>query len=130
LESYRKISGLLAYALRELNRDVRLSEDRHPGSQTGHCFSSPSFAELVYQGKKVAGGAQAREGNAFLQQGVILLSVSPEWKNLFGGSPESPMAGLNDDSAVPFLNRKDLEDALVAAFEEAGINFEKPLSPV
>ncbi len=129
LESYRKISGFLAYALRALDRDIRLSEERHPGSQSGHCFSSPSFAELVYNGKKVAGGAQAREGQAFLQQGVILLSVSPDWKNLLGVS-ESPMAGLNDDSSVPVLNRSDLERALVAAFEETGIIFEKPLTAV
>ena len=130
LESYRKISGLLAHALRGLNRDVRLSEEKHPGSQTGHCFSSPSFAELIHHGKKVAGGAQAREGNAFLQQGVILLSVSPEWKNLFGDSSESPMTGLNDDKAIPSLNRNDLERALVGAFEEAGIIFEKPMAAV
>ncbi len=73
LESYRKISGLLAYALRGLEREVRLSEEKHPGLEKGHCFSSSSFAELLLNGKKVAGGAQAREVNAFLQQGVILL---------------------------------------------------------
>jgi lipoyl(octanoyl) transferase len=130
LESYRKISCLLANALRGLNRDVRLAEERHPGSQTGHCFSSLSFAELIHHGKKVAGGAQAREGNAFLQQGVILLSVSSEWKNLFMGSAESPMTGLNDDPSVPALNRNDLEKSLVGIFEEAGITFEKPMAAV
>lgn len=130
LESYKKISDLLAYALRGLDRDVRLSEEKHPGSQTGHCFSSPSFAELILEGKKVAGGAQAREGNAFLQQGVILLSVSPEWKNLFTGSPESLMTGLNDDASVPGLNRNDLERALVTVFEGTGITFEKPMAAV
>jgi lipoate-protein ligase A len=124
LESYRKISGLLAYALRGLDREVRLSEEKHPGLEKGHCFSSPSFAELLLNGKKVAGGAQAREGNVFLQQGVILFSLSPEWGNLFPGIAESPMTGLNEESFLPALTRHDVERAVVATFEEAGIVFE------
>jgi lipoate-protein ligase A len=123
LESYRKISALLAYALRGLDREVRLSEEKHPGLEKGHCFSSPSFAELLLNGKKVAGGAQAREGNIFLQQGVILLSLSPEWGNLFPGTAESPMTGLNEEASLPSLTRHDVERAVVAAFEEAGIAF-------
>ncbi len=128
LESYRKISGLLAHALRGLKRDVRLSQEKHSGQGKGHCFSAPSFGELILEGKKVAGGAQAREGNAFLQQGVILLSVSPEWKNLFRDSSESPMAGLNDNPDVPALGRHNLERAIVSVFEKAGIIFEKPIA--
>ncbi len=125
LESYRKISGLLSYALRGLDREVRLSEEKHPALETGHCFSSPSFAELVLQGKKVAGGAQAREGNVFLQQGVILLKVAPGWKGLLPNGTESPMTGLNEEASLPPLGRVDVERAIVAAFEETGIHFEK-----
>jgi lipoate-protein ligase A len=123
LESYRKISGLLAHALRGLDREVRLSEEKHPGLEKGHCFSSPSFAELLLNGKKVAGGAQAREGNIFLQQGVILLSLSPGWRDLFPGTAESPMTGLNEESSLPPLTRNDVERAVAAAFEETGIAF-------
>jgi lipoyl(octanoyl) transferase len=130
LESYEKISGLLAYALRGLGRDVKFSDEKHPGLEKGHCFSAPSFAELTLNGKKVAGGAQAREGGIFLQQGVILLSVSPEWRTLFPGNEEGLMAGLNDDSPLPPLSRMDLERAVTAAFEEAGVQFEKPFIPV
>jgi len=129
LESYRKISSLLSYALRGLDREVRLSQEKHPGLETGHCFSSPSFAELTLRGKKVAGGAQAREGNVFLQQGVILLSVGPEWKELFQSERESPMVGLNNDPALPPLSRVDVERAVVAAFEESGVVFEKHSVP-
>jgi lipoate-protein ligase A len=130
LESYRKISAILAYALRGLDREVRLSEEKHPGLESGHCFSSPSFAELVLDGKKVAGGAQAREGSVFLQQGVILLAVAPEWKGILPGHGAGPMTGLNDDPAFPPLNRRDLERAIVSAFEESGIIFEKPRGTV
>jgi lipoate-protein ligase A len=125
LESYGKISGILARALRGLGRDILLSQERHPGSQQGHCFSSPSFAELTWNGRKVAGGAQAREGGVFLQQGVILLAVEPGWKNLFAGAGADSMAGLNDDPGLAALDRMALEKALTGAFEEAGIGFMK-----
>jgi lipoate-protein ligase A len=130
LESYRKISAILAYALRGLDREVRLSDEKHPGLEAGHCFSSPSFAELTLNGKKVAGGAQAREGSIFLQQGVLLLSLAPGWKEIFPGMSESPMTGLNEDHSLPPLKRADIEGAIVAAFEEAGIGFEKAPVPV
>ena len=129
LESYRKISGLLAYALRGLGREVQLSNDKHPGQGKGHCFSSPSFAELTFNGKKVAGGAQAREAGVFQQQGVLLLSVSPQWKSLFPEMEAGAMAGLNEDSSLPPLNRADLEKAIVSAFEEAGAVFGKHFVP-
>lgn len=125
LESYGKISGLLSYALRGLDREVRLSEEKHAGLEAGHCFSAPSFAELVLKGKKVAGGAQAREGGVFLQQGVILLSVDKGWKTLFPDAAGGEMAGLNDDKSLPPLSRVDVERALVAAFEETGVEFER-----
>lgn len=125
LESYRKISGLLAYALRGLDREVRLSQERHSGLEAGHCFSAPSFAELTLHGKKVAGGAQAREGGVFLQQGVILLSVAEGWKGLFPDPAAAAMAGLNDDPALPAVSRADVERAVAAAFEETGVVLER-----
>jgi lipoate-protein ligase A len=125
LESYQKIGGLLAYALKGLGRDVRLSDEKKPGTGPSHCFSAPSVGELIFQGKKVAGGAQAREGGVFLQQGVLLLSVSPEWRTLFPEDPGDVMTGLNDDPTLPKLSRKDLEQAVLEAFGEAGVMFEK-----
>jgi lipoyl(octanoyl) transferase len=130
LESYRKISGLLAYALRGLDREVRLSEEKHAGLEADHCFSAPSTGELTLHGKKVAGGAHAREGGVFLQQGVLLLSVAPGWKDLFFQTPEAPMAGLNEDVTLPPLSRKEVEEGIVEAFREAGIKFEKHFAPV
>ncbi len=130
LESYRKVSGVLAYALRGLDREVRLSDEKHPGLEAGHCFSAPSFAELTLHGKKVAGGAQAREGGIFLQQGVILLSVAEGWKSLFSNEAAGVMAGLNDDKTLPAVSRLDVERAVTGAFEETGVVFEKHFAPV
>jgi lipoate-protein ligase A len=130
LDSYHKISALLAYALRGLGREVRLSGEKHAGIEKGHCFSATSFAELTLNGKKVAGGAQAREGGVFHQQGVILLSVAAGWKSLFPGMETSAMIGLNDDPGSSPLTRMDLERAVVEALQEAGITFEKHFVPV
>ena len=129
LESYRKISGLLVHALRGLDRSVSLSDEKHPGLEADHCFSAPSYGEMILNGKKVAGGAQAREGEKFLQQGVLLLSVAEGWKGLFPGNAESPMAGLNDDPSLPVLDRGDLERAIMEAFQETGVRFEKHFAP-
>jgi lipoate-protein ligase A len=129
LESYRKISALLAYALRDLGREVLLSEEKRAGIEKGHCFSTPSFAELTLHGRKVAGGAQAREGGVFHQQGVILLSVAPEWGTLFPGMEDVPMTGLNDGAPGPALSRTDVEEAIRDIFEEVGVRFEKHFVP-
>jgi len=41
------------------------------------CFSSPSWYEILVQGKKIAGSAQRRVAGAFLQHGSILLDYDP-----------------------------------------------------
>ena len=123
LESYRKISGILAKGLKALGRDVELSGDRHRGLDGPHCFAAPSFGELTLGGKKVAGGAQARRGGVFLQQGVILLSVAKDWSRL-GGDTGSSMTGLNDAKDLPPVSREELEKALTSTFEQVGIRFD------
>jgi lipoate-protein ligase A len=123
LESYRKISGILSAALQTLGRDTNLSSAKHPALDAPHCFASPAHAELLLGGKKVAGGAQARKGNVFLQQGVILLSVDPGWERLAPPGTPIPMTGLNEDKALPPMTRDQLEKAVVKAFQVAGVVF-------
>jgi lipoate-protein ligase A len=41
------------------------------------CFSSPSWYEIVVNGKKLVGSAQRRLSNAFLQHGSILIGYDP-----------------------------------------------------
>ena len=123
IESYCKISKLLALGLQSLGRDVQITTEKHVGLGDPHCFSAPSQAELTWNGKKVAGGAQAREGGVFLQQGVILLSVTEDWKKVFPASSIENMAGLNDDPALPAIKREQLEKALIRVFEANGVEF-------
>jgi lipoate-protein ligase A len=123
IESYCKISKLIAQGLQSLGRDVQMTTEKHLGLGDPHCFSAPSQAELTWKGKKIAGGAQAREGGVFLQQGVILLSVTEDWKKVFPASSIENMAGLNDDASLPIIKREELEKALIQAFEVNGIEF-------
>jgi lipoate-protein ligase A len=123
IESYCKISKLIAQGLQNLGREVQMTTEKHLGLGDPHCFSAPSQAELTWKGKKIAGGAQAREGKVFLQQGVILLSVADDWKNVFPASSVENMAGLNDDISLPPIKREQLEKTLIVTFEASGMVF-------
>lgn len=129
ITSYQKISRLLAQGLASLGREVTLTQAKHLGLGDPHCFSAPSLAELTFQGKKVAGGAQARRGDIFLQQGVLLLSVAEEWKKAFPGAGLDNMRGLNDENSLPAVTGEQLEKKLTEAFESNGVHFEKVLTP-
>lgn len=123
MDSYCKISKLFAEGLKVLGRDVKMTSEKHLGLGDPHCFTAPSQAELTWNGKKVAGGAQARRENVFLQQGVFLLSVAEDWKKVFPASSVGNMVGLNDQG--PAITREQLEQALIEAFEKAGVSFQK-----
>lgn len=124
-ESYRKISTLIAKGLAALGRPVALSDSPHKGRGPGHCFSAPTQAELLMDGRKVAGGAQAREGDVLLQQGVILLNVGEGWRGLLGETdPEKLMIGLNDEGREPVLAAADVERAVIQAFVSNGVSFD------
>jgi lipoate-protein ligase A len=128
LTSYQKISALLQKAFQNLGRSVELSQAPHRAKGLSHCFSAPSKCELVLNGKKVSGGAQAREGGAFLQQGAVLLSVSEDWRKAYPAQTLEAMMGLNDGPGAA-LTAAHVEAAVVAAFERAGVVFEKILTP-
>jgi lipoate-protein ligase A len=76
LESYRRLSSALLAALHSLN----ISAESQPNKMLGRnqengvvCFEVPSNYEIVVQGKKLIGSAQARRRNAMLQHGTLPL---------------------------------------------------------
>ncbi|MGD9343607.1 MAG: lipoate--protein ligase family protein [Desulfuromonadales bacterium] len=79
LDSYRVISEVLQKALQQLGLPAKLVAGRPRGGQQhatkAVCFSAPSQYELVIGGRKVAGSAQKRHGQAFLQHGSIPLEM-------------------------------------------------------
>jgi len=79
LDSYRVISKVLQKALQQLGLTAKLVPGRPRDGQLNAakavCFSAPSQYELVIDDRKVAGSAQKRHGQAFLQHGSIPLEL-------------------------------------------------------
>ncbi len=77
LESYLAISRALVKALELLGLEV-IARDDPQASQAARsinpvCFEEPSSYEILFEGKKIIGSAQARRGNTFLQHGALPL---------------------------------------------------------
>ncbi|MDI2588015.1 biotin/lipoate A/B protein ligase family protein [Psychrobacillus sp. NEAU-3TGS] len=84
-EAYRVISEGLLLGFQNLGLDAYFSvpdteqkrEDlKKPKSAV--CFDSPSWYELVVEGRKVAGSAQTRQKGVILQHGAILLDLDED----------------------------------------------------
>lgn len=78
--AYKVIATGLLAGLRNLGIDAEVVSrgSRHAalvGTKPGEasCFSSPSWHEIVANGKKIIGSAQRRLSHAFLQHGSILI---------------------------------------------------------
>lgn len=127
LDCYRVISEVLQQTLVKLGLPAQLVPGKPRGGQQNAmkavCFSAPSQYELVIAGRKVAGSAQKRHGQAFLQHGSIPLDMNLE---LLGralkASPDQPTADsletvgwLNQWSARP-LEVAEVEALMAAEF--------------
>ncbi|MFM1653046.1 biotin/lipoate A/B protein ligase family protein [Brevibacillus sp. B_LB10_24] len=84
-EAYKVISLGLLHGFQELGLQAEMvslasEEEKEKYSSPGSsaCFDSPSWYELVVEGKKVAGSAQTRQKGVILQHGSILLDMDVE----------------------------------------------------
>jgi lipoate-protein ligase A len=68
--SYRFLSQGLIACYKILGLDVELKPGRNK-TRSAACFSVATLADLTYQGRKLAGSAQARRRNTLLQHGSI-----------------------------------------------------------
>jgi lipoate-protein ligase A len=84
-EAYRVISEGLLIGFQKLGLDAYFSVPnteeqkinlKKPKSAV--CFDTPSWYELVVEGKKVAGSAQTRQKGVILQHGAILLDLDED----------------------------------------------------
>ena len=89
LGTYKAIAGGLLVGLRNLgiaaeivSRSGRYAELVRDNTKGSSCFSSPSWYEIVINGKKIVGSAQRRMPRAFLQHGSILIGYEPELEAL------------------------------------------------
>lgn len=81
-EAYKSISLGLLHGFQQLGLKAEMvslasEEEKEKYSSPGSsaCFDSPSWYELVVEGKKVAGSAQTRQKGVILQHGSILLDM-------------------------------------------------------
>lgn len=81
-ESYRILSHGLLEGFRNLGLDANFSIPRTNAEKkeltnirSSVCFDTPSWYELVVEGRKIAGSAQTRQNGIIMQHGSILLDV-------------------------------------------------------
>jgi len=132
-ESYRVIAGVLRNVLCKFGLPAELVPGKSRG-QPGRaaCFTAPAQHELLIAGCKVAGCAQKRRGQMFLQHGSIPLDLDLDLLQQLMPAPpgEAPadrfrtIGWLNRFAPVPLLV-DEVEDALVEGFAaDLGIHFE------
>jgi len=86
------IHRMLRDALRSLGAPAELAPrpTRTPGPGAGACFATPLGGEVTVAGRKVAGSAQLRERDAFLQHGALLLADDQTLVHSLAGAGPGP----------------------------------------
>jgi len=133
-ECYRVIAGVLKNVLGTFNLPAELVPGQLRGQQgRAVCFTAPAQHELLIAGCKVAGCAQKRRRNAFLQHGSIPLDLELGLlQRLMPAVPgEDPddrfrhIGWLNRFASRP-LNIDETEAALIDSFAaDLGLQFEE-----
>ncbi|MDH4615855.1 biotin/lipoate A/B protein ligase family protein [Brevibacillus sp. AY1] len=84
-EAYKIISMGLLHGFQNLGLSAEMvslaseeEKEKYTSPGSSACFDSPSWYELVVEGKKVAGSAQTRQKGVILQHGSILLDMDVE----------------------------------------------------
>lgn len=134
-DAYRAINRGLVRGLRDLGVRAELAGPSEVGElplSAGPCFQRPSEGEVVAEGGKLVGSAQARIGKSLLQHGSLILGGSQDPLARIG--PEAAAeAGAPPTSVVGLLGRRpsvgDLVEALVTGLEaELGGRWERDRS--
>jgi lipoyl(octanoyl) transferase len=99
LNNYRIIAQVLQRTMEQLGLDVTLASDRSRGSrgdgaEKSACFTAPGQFELLFKGCKLAGCAQKRMGDSFLQHGSVPVQV--ELDKLFLALNNNPDLAVTD----------------------------------
>ena len=76
--AYRRINEGLVEGLRRLGVDATWATGRALNPESGPCFLEPAEGEVVVDGRKLVGSAQARIGGTILQHGSLLLVANQE----------------------------------------------------
>jgi lipoate-protein ligase A len=129
LDTYRRISLALQEAFHALGVCAEMVHARARGASIGDnplCFASASAHEIVVGHRKIAGSAQLRGRESFLQHGSILLATDARRLERATGAPADGerFVGLDEARGLP-TTPAELDGALVSAFESVfGIRLE------
>lgn len=82
MHSYRALSAALQAGLARLGVHSTFEPERAPHTHrprhtSAACFDTPAAYEIAVHGRKLIGSAQARQENALLQHGSLLLHADP-----------------------------------------------------
>jgi lipoate-protein ligase A len=122
LDTYRRIALALRDGLRALGVDAEITDARRttPPSGEAVCFASATAHEIAVGGRKLAGSAQARGRDAFLQHGSILLSADVErLGRAIGSRADGARFVALDEARGAATTTAEIDTALIAAFESA-----------
>jgi lipoate-protein ligase A len=136
VETYRRLSAGLVEGLRLLGLPAEVQDGPpRPALRSAACFDSPSWYELVVEGRKVVGSAQVRRLGVLLQHGSIPLRFSAARLVGLLRLPEGWRARLQEDLAAHAAGVCDLGrpvtfahviDAMVEGFRLAlGLELEE-----
>jgi len=110
-----RILGISAEIVSRASRHAHLVETH---VKDPACFSSPSWYEIVVNGKKIIGSAQRRLSSAFLQHGSILIDYDHllEAAVIPGGGTSSAVTSIQQElnRAVPLA---EIKQAFQQGFE-------------
>lgn len=135
LGSYKVIAAGLVAGLTNLgvsaemvSRTGRHASLVNKSDKDPSCFSSPSWYEIVVDGKKIVGSAQRRQSGAFLQHGSILIGYDPllEARVIPGGGRSGGITSIGEvlGKSVPL---EEIKAAFLQGFSQAlDIEFQKP----
>lgn len=121
IASYRTIAGALARGLMRLGVvAVPVLAERGTAPDTpAACFERIGAFELVANGRKLVGSAQARRRGAFLQHGSIPLRLDPErLARVLGGRVDGSRFIDLERARGAAVDPASVDAAWVAAFEE------------
>jgi lipoyl(octanoyl) transferase len=84
-DAYRVLSEGLLQGFRGLGLNAEMvqlaseeEKEKYASAGSSACFDSPSWYELVVEGRKIAGSAQVRQKDVVLQHGSILLDMDTD----------------------------------------------------
>ncbi len=125
--TYKVIAAGLVAGLKNLgipaemvSRTGRYARLVNRNAEAPSCFSSPSWYEIVVNGKKIIGSAQRRLAGAFLQHGSILINYDPslEAEVIPGGGTSCGVTSITQEHGSR-ISLPEIKTAILTGFSRA-----------